>query len=169
MLRYVWLVNPSLSSAETSWVLAGETEWGSMTYIPDAWGAGQWGKHHLSLQRSNTIVKEFLNFLSGAWHWQGSMGQNIVWITILPQWKVRKIMDKGAMWYQHECGQLLLSWKHMIFRVGKKCTMPVLGSSPRWSCLVLLKGISITVLSSSRHSVIGLLWSLWRVQHLEVF
>ena len=31
----------SLSSAERSWVLAGETEWGSMTYIPDAWGAGQ--------------------------------------------------------------------------------------------------------------------------------
>ena len=57
-------------------------------------------------------------------------------------------MDKGAMGYQHECGQLLLSWKH-IFGAGEKCTMPVLGCSPRWSCLVLLKGISITVLSAS--------------------
>ena len=39
---------------------------------------------------------------------QGSMWQSIEWITYTSSVKIRKSMDKGAMWYQHECGKLLL-------------------------------------------------------------
>ena len=55
------------------------------------------------------LSKNSSYFLTGTWHWPRKYVTKY-WVnhSILPQWRVRKSMDKGALWYQHECGKLLL-------------------------------------------------------------
>ena len=109
-LRYVLLVNPGFyHQRKQRRVLAGEMEWSDEFYISDAWRAGEWGKYQVWQWKRSTIVKEFLIFPD----WCTTLAKGVCDKVLneslyTSSVKVRKSMDKGAMWYQHKCGKLLL-------------------------------------------------------------
>ena len=168
-LRYVLLVNPGFyHQRKQRRVLSGEMEWSDEFYIPDAWRAGEWGKYQVWQWKRSTIVKEFLIFPNQCITMaQGVCDQVSIESLCTSLWRIKKSMDKGDLWYQHECGNLFLRLQACGIWGGKQ----VHHESARLFPWVEL---SDPDKRSFHHSavivvtVIGLLWSLWWAQLLEI-
>ena len=145
------LVNPSLNhQGKQSWVLAGEMEYG-ISFTQQILGGWEVEESPSLTCRSNTIVKEFLIFPNRC----KTMAQGVCdkvsseslctslvkdkeiygqGRSVISAWVWQFILGMASAWY--------FGWE-----ISASCHS--WDGPPGWSCLVLIKGVSITGLSLS--------------------